>query len=64
MAPSVWIVNFCLIYVLNPRLAALMPAYWTPVPSEVVQAIEAAEPVGDSPGGQVPYSQYASLLDA
>lgn len=64
MAPSVWIVNFCLIYMLNPKLAALMPAYWTPIPSEVVQAIEAAEPIGDSPGGQVSYSQYASLLDA
>ena len=67
MAPSVWIVNFCLLYMLNPKLAALMPAYWTPIPSEVAQAIEAAAPVelpsgGLTPGGQVPYSQYASLF--
>ena len=40
------------------------PAYWTPVPSEVLQAIEAAEPIGESPGGPVSYSQYALLLDA
>ena len=62
MAPSIWIVNFCLIYMLNPKLAAAMPAYWTPIPTEVVDAINAAEPIDGSPGGQVPYSQYASLL--
>ena len=54
MAPSIWIVNFSLIYTLNPSLAAKMPARWTPIPANVAQAIAA------SSGGQVPYSQYES----
>ena len=54
MAPSIWIVNFALIYTLNPSLAAKMPAQWTPIPANVAQAIAA------SPAGQVPYSQFAS----
>ncbi len=56
MAPSIWVVNFALIYVLSPTLAAKMPARWTPIPSEVATAIAA------SPTGQVPYSDCASLL--
>ena len=56
MAPALWIVNFILIYILNPTLAASMPAYWAPIPAPVAHAILA------SPTGQVPYSQYASLL--
>ena len=56
MAPAIWIVNFALIYTLNPAKAAKMPARWTPIPCEVVDAIEA------SPTGQVPYRKYASLL--
>jgi hypothetical protein len=58
MAPSIWNVNFALIYILNPQLAAKMPAYWTPIPSELAKAIER------SPTGQVSYSKYASLLAA
>lgn len=54
MAPSIWIVNFALIYMLNPSLAAKMPARWTPIPSNVAQAIAA------SSMGQVPYRQYES----
>ncbi len=56
MAPSIWLVNFALLYTLNPALAAEMPAYWAPIPSSVANAILA------SPTGQVPYSQYASAL--
>lgn len=56
MAPSIWIVNFALIYTLNPNLAAKMPAYWTPIPANVALAI------AESPTGQVPYSQYKSSL--
>jgi hypothetical protein len=51
MAPSIWIVNFLLIYALNPRAAANMPAYWAALPPEVAAAIT------DSPTGQVPYSE-------
>lgn len=54
MAPSIWIVNFVAVYTLNPKLAAYMPAWWTPIPADVVQALEA------SPTGQVPYSEYES----
>ena len=54
MAPSIWIVNFVAVYTLNPKLAAYMPAWWTPIPANVVQAIKA------SSNGQVPYSEYES----
>ncbi|MFE3447128.1 hypothetical protein ACFXNW_29190 [Nocardia sp. NPDC059180] len=56
MAPPLWIVNFALIYVLNPSLAAMMPAYWAPIPAQVADAIKA------SPTGQVPFGEYASYL--
>ncbi|ANY26079.1 hypothetical protein [Gordonia terrae] len=52
MAPPLWIVNFALLYVVKPSLAAAMPAYWTPIPPVVAAAIEA------SPTGQVPYAEY------
>ena len=56
IAPSIYIVNFALIYTLSPRLAAKMPSHWRAIPPEVATAI------ADSPTGQVPYSQYAALL--
>lgn len=56
MAPPLWIVNFALIYTLNPKLAAKMPANWTPIPANVALAIAA------SPTGQVPYDEYRSSL--
>jgi hypothetical protein len=55
MGPALWIVNFALIYTLNPSLAAEMPAKWAPVPTGVVQAIHDG-------GGTVPYSQVASYF--
>jgi hypothetical protein len=54
MAPSIWIINFAAVYTLKPSLAAKMPAWWTPIPDDVVQAIDA------SPTGQVPYRDYES----
>ena len=56
MVPSIWFVNFALLYTLKPALAAKMPANWAPIPSTVADAILA------SPTGQVPYSKYASDL--
>lgn len=56
MVPALWLVNFTLIYTLNPRLAAHMPAYWAPIPAAVSDAILA------SPAGQVPYSELESAL--
>lgn len=56
MAPALWLTNFALIYTLNPDLAAYMPAFWTPLPDAVANAILA------SPTGQVPYSQVRNAF--
>ena len=56
MAPSIWMVNFALIYTLNPKLAANMPARWTAIPAPVASALHAAR------GGRVPYAQWASYF--
>jgi len=55
MGPALWIVNFALIYTLNPSLAAEMPAKWAPVPTAVVQGIREG-------GGRVTYGQVASYF--
>lgn len=52
MIPPLWIVNFCLIYTLNPELAAAMPAYWTAIPQQV------AADLMNSPQGQINYCYY------
>ena len=56
MIPPIWIVNFIAVYVLDPELAALMPAYWTPIPKEVKQALMASEE------GQVDYKDFKQYL--
>ena len=56
VVPPLWEVNFCLIYMLSPKLAANMPAYWAPIPAPVVAALSA------SSTGQVPFSNYASYF--
>ncbi len=56
MVPSIWLVNFALIYTLNPSVAAKMPARWAPIPRRVANAISA------SSTGQVPYARYAAAL--
>lgn len=56
MAPSIWIVNFALIYTLSPADAAMMPGWWAPIPKRVARAIK------NSPTGQVPYRRYASAF--
>lgn len=57
MAPALWLVNFILIYLLNPSLAAYMPAHWAPIPENVANAI-----LPPNSTGQVLYSEYASYL--
>ncbi|WP_257865645.1 hypothetical protein [Gordonia jinghuaiqii] len=57
MAPPLWLVNFALLYIVKPSLAAAMPAYWAPIPPAVASAIKA------SPTGQVPYRAYASHFE-
>ena len=58
MTPPLWEVNFCLIYMLNPKLAANMPAQWNPIPAEVASALL------NSQTGRVPFSDYASYFPA
>ena len=60
MAPSIWIVNFMLLYCLNPAVAAQMPGWWTPIPDEVVRALKKTR--SSATPGQVPYSDYAHLF--
>lgn len=55
--PALWNVNFCLIYTLNPKLAANMPARWAPIPAPVADAIASSE------YGQVEFSEYASYFE-
>jgi hypothetical protein len=56
MIPPIWVVNFIAVYVLDPDLAALMPAYWTPIPAPVKEALMA------SPTGQVNYNDFKQYL--
>ena len=56
MVPSIWEINFALIYVLNPALAAEMPAHWAPIPRQVVKALE------QSTSGQIPFSAVFVVL--
>ncbi|MBU6221708.1 MAG: right-handed parallel beta-helix repeat-containing protein [Planctomycetes bacterium] len=52
MTPPLWEVNFCLIYTLDPALAAKMPAQWHPIPAEVATALLESET------GRVRFSDY------
>ena len=56
MVPSLWLVNFALIYTLNPALAADMPAYRAPIPAPVANAILT------DPNGQVSYGDFESYF--
>jgi hypothetical protein len=56
MIPPIWVVNFIAVYVLDPDLAALMPAYWAPIPTPVKEALMA------SPTGQVDYRDFKQYL--
>jgi hypothetical protein len=54
MAPSIWLTNFALLYTLDPKIAAKMPAYWEPIPENVVRALK------KSPRGRVRFSRFES----
>ena len=58
MAPALWLTNFALLYTLKPSIAAQMPAYWTPIPTAVANAIRATKT------GFVPYGPYASYFES
>ncbi len=57
MSPSIWLTNFILLYALNPKFAALMPAFWTPIPPNIATALH-----DDGSAGQADFSQYAAEL--
>ena len=48
--------NFCLLYMLDPNIAAALPAQWAPIPPNVVAAI------ANSTNGWVPYADYSQYL--
>jgi len=52
MPPPLWLINFVLTYSASPELAANFPAYWTPIPTPVADALVSSET------GQVLFSDY------
>ena len=56
VAPAMWILNYLLVYALDPEVARFFPAYWEPIPEEVVTAIEESE------NGQVAYADFMELF--
>ncbi|MEI7623684.1 MAG: hypothetical protein WCJ88_09025, partial [Actinomycetes bacterium] len=55
MIPPIWLVNFILLYVLNPNFGAMMPSFWTPIPANISKALI-------DNGGQIDFSRYESEL--
>jgi len=53
---AVYLVNFLLLYMANPDLAAYMPAYKAPIPQAIVDCLE-QNPMG------CPYADYRRYLD-
>jgi hypothetical protein len=53
---AVYLVNFLLLYMANPDLAAYMPAYRAPIPQPVVDCLE------QNPTG-CPYAEYRRYFD-
>ena len=64
MSPSIWLVNFILLYTLNPKFGAQMPSLWTPIPADIAAALEAdvddVRPAAEQ--GKVDFSSYESQL--
>ena len=56
VAPAMYLVNFMLIYMANPDLAAYMPAYKAPIPQPVVDCLE------QNPTG-CPWADYRVYFD-
>jgi hypothetical protein len=53
VTPAIYLVNFLLLYMANPDLAAYMPAYKAPIPQPVVDCLE-QNPTGTG----CPYADY------
>jgi hypothetical protein len=55
ISPAIYLVNFLLLYMVNPRVAANMPAYKAPIPKAVVARLE------QNPSG-CPYAAFEHLF--
>jgi hypothetical protein len=56
LTPAIYLVNFLLLYMANPDLAAYMPAYKAPIPQQIVDCLE------QNPTG-CPYADYRRYFD-
>ena len=56
ISPAIYLVNFLILYMVNPRDAANMPAYKAPIPKAVVDCLE------QNPNG-CPYAAFAHLFE-
>ena len=56
VTPAIYLVNFLLLYMANPDLAAYMPAYKAPIPQPIVDCLE------QNPTG-CPYADYRPYFD-
>jgi hypothetical protein len=58
VTPAIYLVNFLLLYMANPEIAAYMPAYKAPIPQAVVDCLE-QNPTGTG----CPYADYRQHFD-
>ena len=56
LTPAIYLVNFLLLYMANPDIAAYMPAYKAPIPEPVVDCLE------QNPTG-CPYADYRQYFE-
>ena len=56
LTPAIYLVNFLLLYMANPDIAAYMPAYKAPIPQPVVECLEHNQ-MG------CPYADYHQYFD-
>lgn len=56
ISPAIYLVNFLILYMVNPRDAANMPAFKTPIPKAVAACLE------QNPNG-CPYAAFEHLFD-
>ena len=58
LTPAIYLVNFLLLYMANPDIAAYMPAYKAPIPQPVVDCLE-QNPTGTG----CPYADYRQYFE-
>src|SRR5436190_10603122 len=58
VTPAIYLVNFLLLYMANPDIAAYMPAYKAPIPQPVVDCLE-QNPTGTG----CPYADYRQYFE-